>query len=330
MPEYILKVRNLVKYYELKMGMLQTLLKRELPKVHAVDNISFEIEKGEMFGLVGESGCGKTTTGRLVIRLIEPTSGEIYFKDQDLLKLDYNEMRKMRRYMQIIFQDPYESLNPRMSIFDILTEPCRILGLFTSWQDLEDQARKMLEAVGLTPPDEFLYRFPHEVSGGQRQRVAIARAFMTNPEFIVADEPVSMLDASIRAEVTRLIRDLVNTYKTSFLYITHDLALARYLCKHIAVMYLGKIVEKGLTEEIISKPAHPYTSALLAAVPVPDPTGRRTKVVIKGEVPSPVNPPPGCRFHTRCPYMQEKCRKEEPQLTEIEKERWVACHFPLS
>lgn len=329
MPEYILKVKNLVKYYELKMGMLQTLLRGELPKVHAVDNISFEIEKGEMFGLVGESGCGKTTTGRLVLRLIEPTSGEIYFKDQDLLKLDYSEMRKMRQYMQIIFQDPYESLNPRMSIFDILTEPCRILGLFSSWQDLEDQSHKMLEAVGLTPPEEFLYRFPHEVSGGQRQRVAIARAFMTNPEFIVADEPVSMLDASIRSEVTKLIKNLVETYNTSFLYITHDLALARYLCKHIAVMYLGKIVEKGLTEDVISKPAHPYTAALIAAVPVPDPTGRRTKIVIKGEVPSPVNPPPGCRFHTRCPYMKEECRKTEPQLREIGKERFVACHFPL-
>jgi len=329
LPEYVLRVKNLVKHFPLKLGFIQTLLKSETPKVHAVDNISFEIEKGEMFGLVGESGCGKTTTGRLILRLIEPTSGEIYYKDQDLLKLDYNEMRKMRRYMQMIFQDPYESLNPRMSIFDILTEPCRIQGLFSSWQDLEDKAHKILEEVGLTPPEEFLYRFPHEVSGGQRQRVAIARAFITDPEFIVADEPVSMLDASIRSEVTRLIKNLVETYNTSFLYITHDLALARYLCKHIAVMYLGKIVEKGPTEALISKPLHPYTSALLAAVPVPDPTARRTEVVIKGEVPSPVNPPPGCRFHTRCPFAQEICRKDEPQLTEIKNERLVACHFPL-
>ncbi|MDI6846524.1 MAG: ABC transporter ATP-binding protein [Candidatus Bathyarchaeia archaeon] len=329
MPEYILRVNNLVKYFELKLGLIQTLIKSELPKVHAVDNISFEIEKGEMFGLVGESGCGKTTTGRLVLRLIEPTSGEIYFKNVDLLKLNYQEMRKKRRHMQIIFQDPYESLNPRMSIFDILTEPCKIQGLFNSWQDLEDKASKMLEAVGLTPPQEFLYRFPHEVSGGQRQRVAIARAFMTDPEFIVADEPVSMLDASIRSEVTRLIKNLVDTYGTSFLYITHDIALARYLCKRIAVMYLGKIVEKGPTEDVITKPLHPYTKALLAAVPVPDPTARRTEVIIKGEVPSPINPPPGCRFHTRCPYSQEICKNVEPKIIELENERFVACHFPL-
>jgi peptide/nickel transport system ATP-binding protein len=329
MPEYILRVKNLTKYFEIKMGLFQSLLRKELPKVHAVDGISFEIEKGEMFGLVGESGCGKTTTGRLILRLVEPTSGEIYFKERNLLKLDYNEMRKMRKHMQIIFQDPYESLNPRMSIFDIITEPCRIQGLFSSWKDLEDKACKILEAVGLTPPEDFLYRFPHEVSGGQRQRVAIARAFITDPDFIVADEPVSMLDASIRSEVTRLIKNLVEERGTSFLYITHDLALARYLCKHIAVMYLGKIVEKGLTEDVIFKPAHPYTSALLAAVPVPDPTARRTKVVISGEVPSPINPPPGCRFHTRCPYVKDLCRKEEPQLREVEKEHWVACHFPL-
>jgi len=329
MPEHILKVKNLKKYFEIKMGFLQTLIRKELPKVHAVDDVSFEIEKGEMFGLVGESGCGKTTTGRLVLRLIEPTSGEIYFEGRDILKLNYDEMRKVRRYMQIIFQDPYESLNPRMSIFDIVTEPCRILGLFSSWKDIEDKAYKMLEAVELTPPEEFLYRFPHELSGGQRQRVAIARAFITDPKFIVADEPVSMLDASIRAEVTNLIKKLVDERGTSFLYITHDLALVRYLCKHIAVMYLGKIVEKGLTEDIITEPAHPYTSALLAAIPVPDPTARRTKVVISGEVPSPINPPPGCRFHTRCPYVKEICKKEEPQLKEIGKERWVACHFPL-
>ena len=290
MTEIIIKVEKLTKHFPLKLGLIKSLVSSDAPKVHAVDSISFEIEKGEMFGLVGESGCGKTTTGRLLLRLIEPTSGKISFKGQDLLKLDYAHMRKMRKHLQIIFQDPYESINPRMSIYDTLTEPCRIQRVTHSPEELDKKASAMMEAVGLVPPEEYLYRFPHELSGGQRQRVAIARAFMTEPEFIVADEPVSMLDASIRSEVTKLIQKLVETFGTSYLYITHDLALARYLCRHIAVMYLGKIVEKGMTEDIVQKPLHPYTAALINAVPVPDPTARRTEVVIKGEVPSPVNP----------------------------------------
>ena len=320
---------DLKKYFPIKLGFLRSLFAKELPSVRAVDGISFYIKRGEIFGLVGESGCGKTTTGRLLIRLIEPTSGKIYFDGVDLLALREDELRKMRRKMQIIFQDPYESLNPRMSIYDILAEPLEILELTESTEETIERVTRALEDMDLVPPEQFLFRFPHEISGGQRQRVAVARAFIVNPEFIVADEPVSMLDASIRTEVLKLILEMVRKAKVTFLFITHDIALARYICNRMAVMYLGKIVEMGDVEEIIHNPAHPYTEALISAVPVPDPEARRAEVVIKGEVPSPINPPPGCRFHPRCPYAKEKCRKEEPKLTEIDKGRYLACHFPL-
>lgn len=329
MSENIVEVQNLTKHFQLKMGFFKTLLSRQVPVVHAVDDISFYIRQKEIFGLVGESGCGKTTTGRLLLKLIEPTAGKIIFDGQDITSLSEKEMRILRRKMQIIFQDPYESLNPRMTIFDIVSEPLRIQGSAQTEEEIVERVSKVLEDMDLVPPEEFLYRFPHEVSGGQRQRVAIARAFVLEPNFIVADEPVSMLDASIRTEVTKLILSLVEKFHTSFLYITHDIALSRYMCNRIAVMYLGRIVEQGPAEDVILNPFHPYTAALIAAVPVPDPTAKRTKIVLKGEVPSAVNPPPGCRFHTRCPYAQEICKKEEPQLTEVGKERYVACHFPL-
>ena len=325
--EITIEVRNLKKYFPIKMGFFKTLTTKESPAVRAVDDVSFAIKKGEIFGLVGESGCGKTTTGRLLVRLIEATEGKVYFKGTDISSLPlYGEMRKLRRKMQITFQDPYESLNPRMSIYDILSEPLELQNVVESEEELKERVLGALEDMDLIPPEEFLYRFPHELSGGQRQRIAIARVFILEPEFVVADEPVSMLDASIRSEVLKLLLGLVKKFQCSFLYITHDIALARYVCDRIAVMYLGKIVEQGPAEEVIKKPLHPYTEALLAAVPVPDPTARRTEVVIKGEVPSAINPPSGCRFHTRCPYVWDICKKEEPPLVNIEKERYIACH----
>ncbi len=326
-----IEARNLVKHFELKLGFFKSLVSKENPAVHAVDGVSFEIKKGEIFGLVGESGCGKTTTGRLLIRLIEPTQGEVLFNGVNILSLSLeSEVRKLRSKIQIIFQDPYESLNPRMSVFDIIAEPLQIQKVVANSDELYNLVAEALDDLDLVPPEEFMYRFPHELSGGQRQRVAIARAFVLKPEFMVADEPVSMLDASIRSEVLKLLLGLQKKLRTSFLYITHDIALARHMCDRVAVMYLGKIVEKGATEDVILKPLHPYTEALIAAVPVPDPTARRIKVVIKGQVPSAVNPPPGCRFNTRCPQAMEICRKKEPPLIPVEENRYVACFLHAS
>lgn len=322
----LVEARDLVKHFELRLGFFKTLVTKNLPYVHAVDGVSFQILSKEIFGLVGESGCGKTTTGRLLLRLVEPTSGQVLFKGQDVTSLDLDrEMRSLRKKMQIIFQDPYESLNPRMSIFDIIAEPLRIQRAVSETQ-IHDAVAEALQELDLAPPEEFMYRFPHELSGGQRQRVAISRAFVLKPEFLVADEPVSMLDVSTRTEVLKLLLSLIERLHSSFLYITHDVALARHMCNRIAVMYLGKIVEQGPADKLTHEPLHPYTEALIDAVPIPDPEARRTKVVIKGEVPSAVSPPPGCRFHTRCPYAWDLCQKEEPQLLEEGKHRLVACH----
>lgn len=324
--ETILEAKNLVKHFQIKLGFFKTLLTKQLPVVHAVDGVSFTIKRGEIFGLVGESGCGKTTTGRLLVRLHEPTAGQVFFNGKDITSITSGrEVRKLRRHIQIIFQDPYESLNPRMSIYDIIAEPLEIQKAAKGDAEISQRVRGALEEFDLVPVEEFMYRFPHELSGGQRQRVAIARAFVIRPEFLVADEPVSMLDASIRSEVLKLLLSAQKKLHTSFLYITHDVALARHMCDRVGVMYLGKLVERGITEEVVQKPLHPYTEALIAAVPVPDPTARRISVTLKGEVPSAINPPSGCRFHTRCPYVMEVCREKEPPLIEISDNREVAC-----
>jgi peptide/nickel transport system ATP-binding protein len=327
LEETILNVVDLKKWFPVNLGFFESLMSTKQLFVRAVDGISFDVKKGEIFGLAGESGSGKTTTGRMVVKLISPTSGKIQFHQKDIGKLSDREFKPYRKKIQIIFQDPYESLNPKMTIQDIISEPLRVMGE-------KDEAKilgvvnKALEDVELSPPDEFVLRYPHELSGGQRQRVATARTLTLQPEFIVADEPVSMLDVSIRAEILNLMLDLVKKYKVSFLYITHDIALSRHICDRLAVMYLGKIMEKGPVDELVLEPLHPYTKALIAAIPVPDPESRRTEVVVKGEIPSPINPPSGCRFHTRCPaYIGDICRTSEPPLIDVGKDHYVACHL---
>jgi len=323
--EPLVKVVELKKWFPVRGGITSLFGKRQYVK--AVDGVSFEISDGEIFGLAGESGCGKTTTGKTILRLIEPTSGEVYFKGENVFELDEERLRKLRKKMQIIFQDPYESLSPRMTVLDIIAEPIRVHKLASSYDECKEMVAEALEEVELVPPEEFMLRYPHELSGGQRQRVAIARALVLNPEFIVADEPVSMLDVSIRAGILSLMLRLREQFGISYLFITHDLAIARHMCDRLAVMYLGKIVEMGSTEELIRDPIHPYTKALIAAVPVPDPTAEKSKVMISGEVPSALNPPSGCRFHPRCPYAMEICRKEEPELVKVDGGRKVACHL---
>lgn len=299
--------------------------------IHAVDEINFEIQPGQSLGLVGESGCGKTTTGKLLTRLLHPTGGHIYMKDEalgrvDLANIKGKQLKTFRRRVQIIFQDPYESLNPRRTIFDTVVEPLRVQGI-GNLSERETRVIKMLELVGMTPASSFMFRFPHELSGGQRQRVAIARALVIDPVFVVADEPASMLDASIRIGVMQLMTELASNLNVSYLYITHDLAVARYMCQEIAVMYLGKIIEYVETEEILRNPLHPYSQALFSAVPIPNPRHIRKAIEIKGGVAAPINPPPRCRFYDRCPIGDDFCRdNHHPPLEDKNGGHLVACY----
>ncbi|MFP3214130.1 MAG: ABC transporter ATP-binding protein [Nitrososphaeria archaeon] len=326
MPEPLIKAINVKKYFPVRMSFIRSLKGEEQKWVKAVDNISIDIYPKEILGLAGESGSGKTTFGRTLIRLIEPTAGSVIYKNVDIFKLKGSELKNYRRKLQIIFQDPYDSINPRLTIRDVVAEGL-LVNKLVSKDKVDEAVASALEDVKLTPPEEFINRYPHELSGGQRQRVAIARALVLKPDFIVADEPVSMLDVSIRAEVLNVMLDLKEKYGITFLFITHDLALAKHMSDRIAVMYLGKLVELADSEKLIDNPLHPYTQALIAAIPIPDPTAKKAEVKIKGEIPSPVNPPPGCRFHPRCPYAFDRCKVEEPKLKEVEPGHFVACHL---
>ena len=324
-----LKVVNLRKWFPVRKGVISTLLSRKTEYVRAVDDVSFEVKKGEIFGLAGESGCGKTTTGKTILRLLEPTSGEVYFEGREITNLSKVEMKKMRRKMQIIYQDPYQSINPRMTVFDIISEPISIHKLADSLAETEEIIYKSLEEVELVPAEDFIQRFPHELSGGQRQRVAVARTLVLQPSFIVADEPISMLDVSIRAGILKVMLKTKEAKGITYIFITHDLAYARHICHRGAIMYLGKIVEMASMDNLVKNPIHPYTNALMAAVPVPDPTYEKARAIIGGEVPTPINPPPGCRFHPRCPKASEICRREQPELVEMGTGHFVACHHTI-
>jgi peptide/nickel transport system ATP-binding protein len=321
----LMKVEGLKEYFPVRIGILQGLRSKEVPMVKAVDGVSFSIEQGEIFGIVGESGSGKTTVGRAILRLIEPTEGSIYFEGIEITKLGGDEMKKLRREMQLIFQDPFESLNPKMTIYEVVVEPLEIHRIGNSEEEKRKLVSNALEEVQLTPPDDFLFRYPHELSGGQRQRVAIARALILRPKFVVADEPVSMLDVSIRTEVLNLMLDLKEKLGLTYLFITHDLAIARYMSENVGVMYLGKIIEFGQVSHVLDDPDHPYTQALMAAVPVPDAEKKRGDLPIKGETPQPINLPPGCRFNPRCPYAFDRCYREEPKLFTVEPGHGAAC-----
>ncbi len=325
--ESVVVVNNLKKYFPLKIPWLEALRKKEKPTVKAVDNISFDIKSNEALGLVGESGSGKTTVGRSTIRLIEPTNGSIKIHNQDIMSLKGESLRRARKNFQIIFQDPMASLNPYMSIGKSVMHPLEIHNIGSNFKERKEMVLELFDKVNLKPSKEFFNRFPRQLSGGQRQRVVIARAIITNPKFIVSDEATAMLDVSVRSQVLKLMLRLKDEYKLAFLFITHDLASAKYICERIAVMYLGKIVEVASTRELFEHPLHPYTKILMGAIPIPDPTIKRNKIMPEGEIPSPTNMPTGCRFRTRCPYAKKECADMDMKLTDMGSSHLSACPF---
>lgn len=316
--ERFIRIEGLTKEFDVGRSFLE-----KGQKLRAVDNVSLDIKRGETLGLVGESGCGKSTFGRCVLRLIEPTEGKVLYENKDLLQFSKDEMRKMRRKLQMVFQDPYASLNPRMTVMEIIKAPLDVYIIGTKEERIE-KVLEMAKIVGLNA--DAMNRYPHEFSGGQRQRIVIARALILNPEFIVCDEPVSALDVSIRSQVLNLIHDIQKKYNLSYLFISHDLSVVKHISDRVAVMYLGSIVEIAEKNELFSNPLHPYTQALLSAIPIPDVDAERKQIYLEGEVPSPLNPPSGCRFHTRCQYASQKCRELRPELNDIGNGHCIACH----
>lgn len=321
--QVLVKVVDLKKHFPIERGFL---VKREVGKVLAVDGISFEISRGETLGLVGESGCGKSTTGRTILRLYPPTAGEVFFEDVEINSLSRREMHQIRPRMQMIFQDPYSSLNPRMTVREIIGEPL-LIHFKASLPERTERVAELLELVGLNP--RFATRYPHEFSGGQRQRIGVARALALQPEFIVCDEPISALDVSVQAQVVNLLEELQETFQIAYLFIAHDLSMVRYISDRVAVMYLGLIVETASSDELYEHPLHPYTQALMSAVPVPDPIveGKAKRIILSGDVPDPANPPSGCRFHTRCPIAEKICSEDEPIFREVAPDHYAACHL---
>jgi oligopeptide/dipeptide ABC transporter ATP-binding protein len=316
----LLNVENLRVHFPIRKGLFS----KTIGYVYAVDGVSFDLSRGETIGLVGESGCGKTTTGLAVLRLIEPTGGKVSFQGVDISQRDKSQLRSLKREMQIIFQDPYSSLNPRLTVNQIISDPMEIHGVYPG-KERAERVAYLLEKVGLTP--EHGRRYPHEFSGGQRQRIGIARALTLNPKLIIGDEPVSALDVSIQAQIINLLIDLQAEFELSYIIIAHDLAVVEHICDRIAVMYLGKIVEMARYNELYTDPKHPYTKALLSAIPVSDPKAIKQRIVLKGDVPSPINPPSGCHFHPRCPYRMDACDKDEPPLKDIGTHHLVACYL---
>ena len=320
MTEPLLEVKNLKKYFPIKGGIFS----KPIGYVHAVDGVSFYLNRGESLGLVGESGCGKSTAARAILRLIEPTEGEILFEGKDICKLDREELRSIRRDMQIVFQDPYASLDPRRTVEQIIGEPLDVFHISTK-KERKERIASLLQKVGLSP--DHSRRYAHEFSGGQRQRIGIARALALNPKLIIGDEPVSALDVSIQAQVINLLEDIQEEFKLSYIIIAHDLAVVEHVCDRIAVMYLGRIAELARDRELYTSPLHPYTVALLSAIPVPDPNITRKRIILEGDIPSPMHPPSGCHFHTRCPRKKEVCQTAIPELREIKEDHFVACHL---